>query len=215
MSAAPDSASFADDFGAGILAAAFAARPIYRLKRMPFLSTEDTLLGDPQFGFPCPWITSHPFAGYHSSADTPDLIDPVGLSFSAMAMACYLYCLADLETAEALEIAQWQSARVHEALEKDSRTERARRTQLRSQFEQTIDRLGRFVPEREREKFRSAIPNIAVRAISTSDSRATPSNIDPRGGSDSNSASRPGSHAGECLAACPETARQFISEMDA
>ena len=58
-----DAASFVDEIGAAMIGAALEMKGVYRLERMPFLSTEDTLLGDPQFGFPCPWITNHPRTG--------------------------------------------------------------------------------------------------------------------------------------------------------
>ena len=109
---APASATFADDVGEVLLRATLALRPpVYELKRMPFVSTEDTLLGDPEWGFPCPWLTNHPFPGYHSSADTIEGVDEAGLAACAAAMAGYLYYLADAGTEEALEMARWQTGR--------------------------------------------------------------------------------------------------------
>ncbi len=104
-STVPESATFVDDVGAAILSAALTSSPIYNLKRKPFLSTEDTLVGDPKYGFPCPWLTNHPFPGYHSSADTIDRVDEKGLSLCTAAMAAYLYYLANIDTPEALQLA--------------------------------------------------------------------------------------------------------------
>jgi len=109
-STVPSSADFVDRVGAAILRAALKSSATgYALLEKPFVSTEDTLLGDPKFGFPCPWITNHPFKGYHSSADTLELLHPAGLQTCAAAMAAYLYFLADAGTPEALELAAWQT----------------------------------------------------------------------------------------------------------
>jgi len=106
----PMSAGFVNDLGAAIVRAALRVdNPGYRFAEGPFVSTLDTLLGDPEYGFPCPWISNSPYAGYHSSADTPDVLDPRGLAVCAAAMAAYLYFLAVAGTPEAAEIATWQT----------------------------------------------------------------------------------------------------------
>ena len=75
----PMSAGFVNDLGAAMVRAALRVdNPGYRFAMGPFISTLDTLLGDPEYGFPCPWITTSPYRGYHSSADTPGLLDPRG-----------------------------------------------------------------------------------------------------------------------------------------
>ncbi|HWE94106.1 MAG TPA: AAC(3) family N-acetyltransferase [Tepidisphaeraceae bacterium] len=139
------SASFADDIGATILSHALDQRPVYRFKRMPFLSTEDTLLGDPEYGFPCPWITNHPFRGYHSSADTIDSVDEQGLAVSTAAMAGYLYYLADMGTSEAIEVARDQTTRAAAPLENGDDLSPALVTSIRQSHSATVRRLGRFV----------------------------------------------------------------------
>ncbi|GMV82682.1 MAG: hypothetical protein AMXMBFR7_38660 [Planctomycetota bacterium] len=113
----PGSADFVDELGSRCLEAASTIDSAgYVLERRPFVSTEDTLLGDPQFGFPCPWLTNHPFRGYHSDADTPKLLHAPGLALSAAAMAGYLYYLADAATPEALEMAESVTSRTLAAL---------------------------------------------------------------------------------------------------
>ncbi len=67
----------------------------FEVKNAPFVSTEDTMIADPRFGFPCPFVGSYPYRGYHSSADTPELLDPASLGACAAATAAYLYLLAD------------------------------------------------------------------------------------------------------------------------
>lgn len=137
---APASAPFVNDIGATILRQALAQRPIYTLKSMPFVSTEDTLLGDPIYGFPCPWITNHPATGYHSSADTIDLIDGDGLALCTAAMAGYLYYLADAETDEALEIARSRSRSQRAGSE-----DRVSNAAFRARHRASVKRLRRFV----------------------------------------------------------------------
>ena len=100
----PGSANFVHGLGLGLFRRAFALlSPVYRIVPEPFLSTEDTLLGDPQYGFPCPFIGSFPYRGYHSSADTIDLLDGQALAATAVGVAAYLYCLADADTEDACE----------------------------------------------------------------------------------------------------------------
>jgi aminoglycoside 3-N-acetyltransferase len=142
----PGSASFVDEIGAAMLGAALEMKEIYRLERMPFVSTEDTLLGDPLFGFPCPWITNHPARGYHSSADTMYGLDEEGLRVCAAAMGGYLYYLASAGTEEALEMARSATERamtqLREHLPVDSP---ARREAIRAAHTASIERLVQLV----------------------------------------------------------------------
>jgi len=109
----PGSASFVDDLLEVFTSAALRIdNPGYSLERKPFVSTDDTLLGDPKYGFPCPWLTNHPCKGYHSSADTPEMLDERGLAACAAAVAAYLYYLADAGTTHALELADWHTQSV-------------------------------------------------------------------------------------------------------
>ena len=56
----PMSASFVDRLGMSVLQSALRQhRPGYTLHFEPFVATSDTLIGDPKYGFPCPWITTH------------------------------------------------------------------------------------------------------------------------------------------------------------
>ena len=107
----PAGASFVNGVGEAILRSTLRLDDAgYRLKRGPFAPTSDTLLGDPQFGCPCPWLTTcfrnrgKMYHAYHSSADTPDLLSPRGLAVGATAMAGYLTFLADLDTPAAEEL---------------------------------------------------------------------------------------------------------------
>ena len=142
---APGSAAFVDAIGFELLRATLAARPVYRLVKKPFLSTEDTLLGDPRYGFPCPWITNHPCRGYHSSADTLDLVDPQGMAACTAAMAAYLYFLADASTEEAEQIVRSQTRTTVERMRTNAVANLSvANVALREQHQASIDGLRRY-----------------------------------------------------------------------
>jgi aminoglycoside 3-N-acetyltransferase len=107
----PGSAGFVDRVGLTMLQATLPhLNPGYTLSYEPFYSTSDTLVGDPKYGFPCPWLTTlqglpRIFNEYHSSADVQSIVSPEGLALSAASMAGYLYYLADMGTAGAVELA--------------------------------------------------------------------------------------------------------------
>ena len=114
----PMSAGFVDWVGEAIIRATLRRHnPGYKLSLEPFMSTADTLIGDPQYGFPCPWITTHHgksghgFNAYHSSGDTIKLLSSAGLKTCAAAMAGYLYFLADAGSREVVELATGQTQR--------------------------------------------------------------------------------------------------------
>ena len=141
----PGSATFVDAIGFEMLRATLAARPVYQLAKKPFLSTEDTLLGDPRYGFPCPWITNHPCRGYHSSADTLELVDPQGMAACTAAMAAYLYFLADASTKEAEQIARSQTRSTIVRMRANAVANLiSENIVLREQHQASIDRLQRF-----------------------------------------------------------------------
>ncbi len=109
----PMSAGFVNGLGKRVMRAAMQAfdRP-YRVFDGGFVSTLDTLVGDPKYGFPCPWLTTHfqgpdrAFDAYHSSADTVELLSETGLAACATGLAAYLYFLADAGNAELLRMAR-------------------------------------------------------------------------------------------------------------
>ena len=120
----PMSAGFVDRVGEALLRATLQlANPGYTLHPGPFVSTSDTLAGDPKYGFPCPWLTTHyrdegVYHAYHSSADTRDLLSAEGLATCATAMAGYLYYLADAATGEVLELAAMETDRMRAILDR-------------------------------------------------------------------------------------------------
>ena len=113
----PMSAGFVDRVGESIIRAALKIQnPGYKFYLEDFMSTADTLIGDPKYGFPAPWITTHhsdknkASAVYHTSADTLETVSPRGLHTCAVAMAGYLYYLANAGTKEAVEMARAETA---------------------------------------------------------------------------------------------------------
>jgi aminopeptidase-like protein len=120
----PMSAGFVDRIGAVVIRAALRlGKPGYRLAPGPFVPTMDTLMGDPRYGFPCPWINTcycstsdQVWNGYHSSKDTPDFLSRSGLSSCTAAMAGYLYYLANAGSREVMELAKSETDRIIQQL---------------------------------------------------------------------------------------------------
>ena len=146
----PMSAGFVDRVGEAVLRAGLKLRnPGYRLYPTPFVSTSDTLIGDPQYGFPCPWITTHHrksgrgFDAYHSSADTVELLSPQGLELCTASMAAYLYYLADAGSPEVGELASAETARTLAHLQAKPSAERA--YFLRETHAENLKRLRRWL----------------------------------------------------------------------
>ncbi len=143
----PSSAGFVNDVGEAALRAALrAGRPGYRFQAGRFMSTEDTLIGDPRYGFPCPWIWTGKYPGYHSSGDTVKLLHPPGLASGAAAMAGYLYYLANAATPEALELAEWQTDKALAELGAlGRRPKRGRVEFIRARHAENLSRLKRWL----------------------------------------------------------------------
>ena len=149
----PMSAGFVNDLGAAIIGAALrGGNPGYRFVRAPFLCTLDTLLGDPEYGFPCPYITTSPYRGYHSSADTPDVLDPKGLAVCTAATAAYLYFLAAAGTPEAVDLATWQTQKTLLSLRApEKKPTREEVEYIRQQHGETLKRLSRWLSGADRD----------------------------------------------------------------
>ena len=149
----PTSAGFVDRIGKSILRRALKLQnPGYRLHSRPFVSTEDTLIGDPKYGFPCPFVSNwmglreKAYTGYHSSGDTVDILSPECLSLAATAMAGYLYFLANMGTAEAMALASAETRRAMRQVRnaKKKLTPAAGRY-LQDAHHETIKRLKRWL----------------------------------------------------------------------
>lgn len=188
----PSSAGFVDWVGEKILRATLREYGAsgYRLHHEPFMSTSDTLIGDPQYGYPCPWITTHHKSGegaawdaYHSSADQLGLMSPAGLKICAASMAAYLYYLADADTTDVVQMARAETMRlVGEAKARRRRLDRAGGAYLRDAHEESLRRLQRFLWGGERrqvmtelQSMRADISAATAGLRRTTGSRTTPS----------------------------------------
>ena len=148
----PMSAGFVDWVGAAILRQTLRrSRSGYRLCLEPFMSTSDTLIGDPKYGFPCPWITNHhqspnrAWDAYHSSADTVELLSAEGLRAGAAAMAAYLYFLADAGSGEAMQMATAETDRLARELKRRPRMTAGQVDYVRDAHDVSMSQLRRWL----------------------------------------------------------------------
>ncbi len=142
------SPGFVNGLGATMLDAALARENAgYEAFAMPFVSTSDTLLGDPRYGFPCPWLCTwnspakRGYEAYHSSADTLDVLSGSGLVTAALAAAGYLHYLADAGTPAVVELASTAGRRCAAQLAAD---DGARHDWLLDRFDDELAGLRRF-----------------------------------------------------------------------
>ena len=148
----PMSAGFVDWIGAAILRSTLRRHSGgYRLCLEPFQSTADTLIGDPQYGYPCPWITTHHrttgrgFDAYHSSADTIKLVSGAGLKTCAASMAGYLYYLADMDSRGVVEVAVGETERLLQHLHARRKRPRREVEYICAAHEVSMRRLRRWL----------------------------------------------------------------------
>ena len=148
----PMTAGFVDQLGATILRKTLRlARPGYRLSLGPFVSTPDTLIADPKYGFPCGYIETDrskrgAFDAYHSSADTPDLLSPRGLAACATAMAGYLYFLADAASPEVVQLAASETERTLQRFPRGrAKVPAPQADYIREQHHISMERLKRWM----------------------------------------------------------------------
>ena len=186
----PSSAGFVDWVGEKILAATLRQYRAagYSLHHEAFMSTSDTLIGDPQYGYPCPWITTHhkepgatpgqtgtPWDAYHSSADQMGLLSPAGLKTCAASMAAYLYYLADAATPDVVQMARAETQRlVREARVNRRRLDRAGADYLRDAHDESLRRLQTFLWGGDRRQVMDELQSLrAAMAAATSGHQPT------------------------------------------
>lgn len=148
----PMSAGFVDWVGEAILRSALRRHSGgYRLCLEPFQSTADTIIGDPQYGYPCPWITTHHkgkgsgFDAYHSSADTLKLVSGPGLATCAASMAGYLHYLADMDSRDVVEAASVETQRLAGHLNPRRKRPRREVEYVRQAHDASMQRLQRWL----------------------------------------------------------------------
>ena len=148
----PMSAGFVDWIGEKILRSTLRLdrRAGYRLCLENFVQTSDTLVGDPHYGFPCPWITTHHqrpdtgFDAYHSSADTMALVSVPGLKVCASAMAAYLYYLAQADSEDVAAIAGVEAERLKRQAGRRRRLKPAEAAYIRDAMDVSLRQLRRW-----------------------------------------------------------------------
>lgn len=163
----PMSAGFVNRVGESILRASLScSNPGYRFRAQSFVSTSDTLIGDPKYGFPCPWLTTHwkkkgNWDAYHSGADQPKLLSQDGLAMNAAAMAGYLYFLANAGTSELVQIAESETARSLKLLAQ-SKKDAARKRFIRDEHRTNIERLKSWIWEENRAEVLASLNECSV-----------------------------------------------------
>lgn len=86
--------------------------PLFRTADVPFGGGSDhAIFSDPSVGVPMPMLVQWPDRFYHTSADTPDRVDPKMLGRVAALSGLYAYWLAQAGEREALWLARELSAR--------------------------------------------------------------------------------------------------------
>jgi aminoglycoside N3'-acetyltransferase len=145
----PMSAQFVNDIGRTLYSRLFTGgRATYRVRSAPFVATSDTLIGDPVYGFPCPWLTNcwrrygTPYSVYHSSGDLPNLLSRPALAALAAGTAGYLAVLADLDTDSVIQLAKAETGRLTAMLRRG--VEAPAEALLRAQHEQSLLQLERW-----------------------------------------------------------------------
>jgi aminopeptidase-like protein len=79
------------------------AYPLYRQAEVPFSGGSDHFIfSDPSVGVPMPMLIQWPDRFYHTSADTPDRVDPQSLARAGTLAAAYAYWLAAAGSKEAI-----------------------------------------------------------------------------------------------------------------
>lgn len=158
----PASSGFVDRLGATVLRSTLRrTNPGYRLAEGGFVPTSDTLIGDPKYGFPCPWICTHYRRGgktwkaYHTSADTPDVLSASGLAACTAGIATYLYYLADAGTPEVLDLVASETTMARNAIGKTRSADKA--YFIRTRHTETMSRLTRWIWDGQRDQVLDAM----------------------------------------------------------
>ncbi|MBN1660713.1 MAG: DUF4910 domain-containing protein [Anaerolineae bacterium] len=86
--------------------------PLYRHAEVPFSGGSDHyVFADPTVGVPMPMLIQWPDRYYHTSADTPDRVDPQSLARAGTLAAAYAYWIASAGADEALWLGYEMTAR--------------------------------------------------------------------------------------------------------
>jgi hypothetical protein len=95
--------------------------PLYRQAEVPFSGGSDHyVFSDPSVGVPMPMLIQWPDRYYHTSADTPDRVDPQSLARAGALTAAYAYWIASAGTDEATWLGYEMTARFKGAVATDA-----------------------------------------------------------------------------------------------
>jgi hypothetical protein len=108
-------ASYADALILAIAREVMAAAPTYAWAEEPFALFTDNFIADKTINIPCPWITGYTRV-WHTSADTPEVLDAHAQGLVARIAALYLYLIAAADRNRVLDFAHLAAARGRTAL---------------------------------------------------------------------------------------------------
>ncbi len=107
--------SYVDALLLAVAREVMAADPVRAWRERPFVMATDSLIADKTINIPCPWIGSHSRT-WHTSADTPDVLDPGAQALVARITAAYAYLIASADRSLVLDFAHLAAARGKAAL---------------------------------------------------------------------------------------------------
>ncbi len=130
------------------------------------------ILSDPTVGIPCPMVIQWPDRFYHTSADTPDKVDPAMLKRVSLMTATYAYFLANAGLADttwlAGEMAALFAAQLHNTVSGSPDPEAMAGFRVDRKLAD-IASLTRLVPEADRPAFAPVLERIATQIKMTAE----------------------------------------------
>ena len=113
-------ASYVDTFARRLAEAVWDGRHFNPWRMLPYGMT-DNLIAHSTIGVPTIWVGGCGASDiWHTSADTPDRLDPAQLEAAVAYVACYLYTLADAGAAEARWLARHAAADAQAQLHREA-----------------------------------------------------------------------------------------------
>jgi len=123
------------------------------------------ILSDPTVGIPCPMVIQWPDRFYHTSADTPDKVDPAMLKRVALMTAAYAHFLANAGLGEATwlgsEMAALFPAQLHQAVAGSPDPEAMAGFRVDRKLAD-LSSLARLVPDSDRPAFEPVLARLAT-----------------------------------------------------
>jgi hypothetical protein len=107
--------SFVDALVVHLADQVISSAPTYAWRDLPFAMGTDNFIADTTIGIPCPWIGSHSRT-WHTSADTPEVVDPSLLALTARIAGAYAYLVAAADGESVRDFAYLAAARAQAIL---------------------------------------------------------------------------------------------------